>query len=62
MEIKLENLGSLLRFWETDHLPLPWAKCCLRGGVGEFVNIRDERGNDGFNRNVVMSAFFLFCD
>ena len=51
-----------IRFWETDHLPLPWAKCCLRGGVGEFVNIRDERGNDGFNRNVVMSAFFLFCD
>ena len=49
-----------IRFWETDHLPLPWAKCCLRGGVGDFVNIRDERGNDGFNRSVVVSAFVCF--
>ena len=24
------------------------------------MNIRDERGNDGFNRNVVMSAFVCF--
>ena len=35
-----QRQGSYLGFWETAHLPLPRAKCWLRGGVGGQVTQR----------------------